>query len=392
MTKIRVLFFFLTIIVVGSLAYLAGLYARGFRFDLKNKRVTEGGLLVAKSVPDGAFILVNGAILSATNDNISLPPGQYDIEVKKDGYTTWSKKVTVEKEIVTEIEAYLFKKAPTLTPITIYGAANPSVSTDLTKLIYTVPATSENLSQSKAGLWVMDNYNNPLTFGKDPKMISAGNFDKASQAFSPDGTKVYVDATFGKFIIPTNALSTVNSRTLTGVDPYSANGEWKKEIDATNALLVKNLPSVLSVFLTENANYLSFSPDKNKILYTVGKKATLAPNIISPFPGASTQPESRDVQENTYYVYDIKEDKNFAVGQVSKDATLTWFPTSKHLFLADPSGVYVMDYDGTVKQAIYNGSYVAPFAFPAVNSDRIIILTNFGSTDSPANLYSVGIR
>src|SRR3989339_502720 len=131
MTKVRVAMFMLTIIVVGTLAYFAGLYARGFRFDFRKKTITEGGLLVAKSVPDGAFISVNGAVLGATNDNISLPPGEYDLEIKREGYTTWSKKIAIQKEIVTEIEAYLFKKAPTLTPITSSGAGNPTISLDL---------------------------------------------------------------------------------------------------------------------------------------------------------------------------------------------------------------------------------------------------------------------
>ena len=385
MTKVRVTMFMLTIIVVGTLAYFAGLYARGFRFDFKKKTITEGGLLVAKSVPDGAFISVNGAVWGATNDNISLPPGEYDLEIRREGYTTWNKKVKIEKEIVTEVEAYLFKKAPTLTPITSSGAGNPTISLDLTKLIYTVP---------ESGLWVLDNSNSPLGFNREPKLITAGNFNKATYALSPDGSKVYVDTIATKFTIPTNVLSAVNSRTLTSIPPYSTNGIWKTEVDNANKVLIKNLPPVLSLFLTDNTTFISFSPDKNKILYTASKKAILPTNIISPFPGASSQKEERETVENRYYVYDIKEDKNFAVGEVpsKNESALYWFPTSKHLLLANKDGVMVMDYDGTNRQTVYNGSYVAPFAFPTINSDRILILTNFGNPASPANLYSVGVR
>jgi len=394
MTKVRVLMFVLTILVVGTLAYLTGLYARGFRWDFKRKTLTEGGLLVAKSVPDGAFIVVNGAVLGATNDNISLPPGEYDVQIKREGFTTWNKKVRIEKEIVTEIEAYLFKKASNLTPITIFGATSPKISLDLSKLIYAVPGTTENLTQNKAGLWVLENSLSPLTFNREPKLITAGNFDRASFLFSPDGTRVYVDTTTTKFIIPTNTLSTVKSRTLTATSPYITDGAWATEIKTINESLVKNLSSVLSLFLTDNASFISFSPDKNRILYTVVKKATLPENIISPFPGASTQKQERETVPGRYYVYDIKEDKNFAVGEVptKNESALYWFPSSKHLLLADKNGVYIMDADGTNKQVVYNGSYVAPFAFPTTNSDRIVILTNFGNPSSPANLYSVGIR
>lgn len=385
MTKVRVFMFILTILVVGTLAYFAGLYARGFRFDFKKKTITEGGLLVAKSVPDGAFIAVNGAVLGATNDNISLPPGEYDVEIRREGYTTWNKKIVIQKEIVTEVEAYLFKKAPTLIPITNAGANQPVISMDLTKLSYSVP---------ESGLWVLEVNNSPLGFSREPKMISPGNFDQATYIFSPDSTRIYVDTQVTKFIIPTNLLSTVNARTLTPVSPFSDTGIWKTEVDNANKLLVKNLPSVLSLFLTDNANFLSFSPDKNKILYTVAKKATLPGNIITPFPGASTQKEERETVEKRYYVYDVKEDKNFAVGEVptKNESAIYWFPTSEHLLLANAEGVWVMDYDGTNKTAVYSGSYVAPYAFPTISSDRIIILTNFGNSASPANLYSVGIR
>ena len=51
-----------------------------------------------------------------------------------------------------------------------------------------------------------------------------------------------------------------------------------------------------------------------------------------------------------------------------------------------------MDYDGTNRQEVYAGSYVAPHAYPALTTDRIIILTNLGANTSPPNLYSLSLK
>ena len=112
MTKTRVLFFVATIIIVGLAELYFSLYARGYRFDLKTLRFQPNGILVIKSEPDGASVFINNELKTATNATLSLSPGTYDVEVKKDGFFTWYKRLTIEKEVVTQASASLFKNVP----------------------------------------------------------------------------------------------------------------------------------------------------------------------------------------------------------------------------------------------------------------------------------------
>src|SRR5690606_23451379 len=57
----------------------------------------------------------------ATDINLTLPYGQYKIEVKKDGYTSWEKNISLKGEIVMSLDAHLFPKNPSLTPLTNLG-------------------------------------------------------------------------------------------------------------------------------------------------------------------------------------------------------------------------------------------------------------------------------
>ena len=85
-TKLRVLIFLSTILVVGVFGTFVSFYARGYRFNLKTQKFLPNGILVIKSEPDGASVFVNGELKTATNANISIPPGTYDIVVKKEAF------------------------------------------------------------------------------------------------------------------------------------------------------------------------------------------------------------------------------------------------------------------------------------------------------------------
>src|SRR3990167_7293589 len=87
-------------ITIGGIAAI--LYATGYRIDFGgngtgNIKFIEGtGLLVATSKPDGARVLINGHLTTATNNTINLAPDQYDVEIQKDGYLPWKKKITIK--------------------------------------------------------------------------------------------------------------------------------------------------------------------------------------------------------------------------------------------------------------------------------------------------------
>src|SRR5690606_38469838 len=105
MQNTRLLIWLSTILVIGVFGTAAIMYARGYRIDKENLQITPSGLLVANSEPNGVQVFVDGELKTATDNTIKLPPGTHDLLLKKDGYTSWQKRIVIEKEIVTQIDA-----------------------------------------------------------------------------------------------------------------------------------------------------------------------------------------------------------------------------------------------------------------------------------------------
>lgn len=400
MTKLRVFFFVVTLVVVGIVGVFATYYARGYKFNFKTFEFQPNGILVIKSEPDGASVYINGELKTATNANISIAPGIYDIEVKKDGYLTWYKRLTIEKEIVTQATISLFKNAPSLTPVTLSGATNIVMSEDGSKIVFSV-LPGKNITDDKVGLWALDTYSLPLGFNTGAKRIADGDMTEATYMFSPDSRQLLLSVSNAIYLIDTGSFTSQNQRVNVASKKSEILANWKTIKDNTNQSLIKNLPLVLSDILTRKASSFIFSPDDNLILYTASASATLSDNLIPQLPGASTQTQERNLQPGRTYVYDIKEDRNFLIStdpvtinniDSSTAPALRWMSSSRHLLWAGKNQVVIMDYDGTNRQTVYSGSYVMPSVFPFSNTTKLLILTNLGSTDSPANLFTLTVK
>jgi hypothetical protein len=389
MTKTRVLFFVATIIIVGLAELYFSLYARGYRFDLKTLRFQPNGILVIKSEPDGASVFINNELKTATNATLSLSPGTYDVEVKKDGFFTWYKRLTIEKEVVTQASASLFKNVPSLSPVTLSGAVNPAVSRDGTKIAFSV-LPSANADNTKTGLWVMDTFNLPLGFASDPKRVTDGDLTGANYVFSPDGRQILLTVSNSIFLIDVGAYTPQAQRVNIASKKDQTIAAWQKELNTRNLALERNLPPPVSDILNRKTSSFTFSPDEQMVLYTATGSATLADNLVRPLPGSSTQKQEREIQAGRTYLYDAKEDRNFLISD--SEAVIRWMPGGKHLLFADSAQVIVMDYDGTNRQVVYSGAYQAPNAFPYINASKILILTNFGAVSSPSNLYTLTVK
>jgi len=403
MTKLRVLVFLLTIFVVGTLGYWGSLFARGYRFDGKGFKLSANGLLVANSDPDGASVLVNGELKTATDTTLSLSPGTYDVEIKKEGFISWKKRLTIEKEVVTEANVSLFRSVPSLTPVTFSGSSNPVASGDFTKIAYAVyPENGDD--PSKIGLWVMETLNLPFGFGKEPRRVTDGDLKEASWTWSPDNREILLKTKLGVFLLDTGEFTPQAQRVNAASRLKEVQALWDKEKQTKLDARLRNLPPEHAEVFTRKVENLAFSPDETKILYTASGSATLKEDLVKQLPGSSTQKQQREIKEGQTYVYDIKEDRNFLIEEdfsnltISPDLyktskkSLSWFPTSSHLVLAEDGKITIMDYDSTNRLIVYTGSFVAPYAFPFASSTKLLILTNLGADSSLPNLYSVTIK
>lgn len=380
MTKLRVIIFLSTLLVVGAVGTFVAFYARGYRFSFKTFKFLPNGILVVKSEPDGASVYINGDLSAATNANLPLPPGTYDIEVKREGFSSWYKRLTIEKEIVTQIEASLFKTAPSLSPITFSGAEGPVQSENGGKIAYI----------GSEGLWVIDVTTLPLGFGREPRRITDGNLSGSTFQFSPNGNEILLTTSQGIFLLQSASFTPQPQRINVASRKSAIISGWEEEKKVKMTSVIKNLPGEISELFLQKTSLLTPSPDEQMILYIASASATLPKGLVSPLPGASTQKQERSIKDGQTYMYDIKEDRNFSIS--GYDIKPRWLPTSRHLLLAEEGKVTIMDYDGTNRQEVYKGAYVSPFAYPLSNSSKILILTNLGSDSSPPNLYSLTIK
>lgn len=402
MAKIRLMLLLVTIVVVGTIGVVVSYYARGFRFDYKSFKFQPNGILVIKSEPDGASVYINGELKTATNATISLSPGSYDVEVRKDGYFDWYKRLVIDKEIVTQANVSLFRNVPSLSPASFSGAKNPIISRDGTKIAYIV-MPGEGVNEDKVGLWTLDTFSLPLGFSNDPRRLTDGDLTDASYRFSPDDRQILLTTSNGIFLLDTGSFTPQNERINIASRKDTVLSDWKKEQNAKDASLIRNLPPILVDVLTRKTSDFVFSPDQNLVLYTASGSAVLETNLIPQLPGASTQQQERSIEIGHTYVYDIKEDRNFNVStaavNLSRDlvnpeslVAIRWMSTSRHLLLAEPDKITIMDYDGTNKEVVYAGSYIAPYAFPFNNTTRLLILTNLGGATYTPNLYTLTIK
>lgn len=404
---IRLVSFLATILFVGVFGLAISYLARGYRLDTKNIGLKPTGLLVATSSPDGAQIFVNGQLESATNATITLPPDTYDVEIRKDSYLSWRKRLTIKKEEVTKVDATLFPAAPSLSALTFGGAINPIPSRDGSKVIFGMPGNG-NTETSKVGLWVMDLGNLPIGFSGDPRQVTNLSPENATWSWSPDSRQVLVTTPSGTYLISSGTYtadsSLVNSK---GARLDKVLAEWKKEEALRLEDDLDQLSKDMRDFIERKAQDYVFSPDNTKVLYIASASATLKDELIPPLPGSSTQKQERSIKPQNSYIYDIKEDRNFyitdqkaslSIGKWEMDngkfdSVVSWFPNSLNIVLAEKDKVTIADYDGTNQQAVWQGPYVAPYAIPAPNGQRLLLLTPLG-TGSPnfPNIYALGLK
>lgn len=408
---------------VGS--YFAIKFAKGYRPSLTEIELRPTGLLSATSVPRGSQVFINAKLTTATDDTLNLPPGEYEVEIKRDGYHTWKKTLLVEKEIVTSTNARLFPAVADLRPLTHTGALNPLPSPDGSKIAYQVASAS---SEMKNGLWILDLVDRPLTSSLAPRQIANNtaniNFTEAQLLWSPDSKQILT-----YFVRQTPEPQVVSSYLLDAdrLNPSSTLldvtaklplilSDWNQDLALKEQDRLKTLPEDFLRIATESAKILSFSPDEKKLLYLATDSAKIPEKLISPLPGSNTQPQEREIKPDRIYVYDLEEDKNFfiteanpkevaaeegslfaLINQISQSYSpiftipLQWFPDSWHLINTRTQEIVISEYDATNPMVIYANSAEEHFTYPWPNGSKLVILTSLNPT-TPPNLYAINLK
>lgn len=420
----------LLILFVGILSAMIG-YARGYRFNIEQKGITSTGILVASSFPDGAKIYINGKLRGATNTNITLSPGIYDVEIRKEGYRSWKKSIAIKGEIVIKTDSLLFPQNPSLSPLTSLGVSQATYSSATNRIVF-----SSNIEDAeKDGIYLLETSKRTLSLFNPLKLLvlktSLPNdidYSSAQFSFSPDGKQVLLKVCRLKTTtVDETAIndcsqpiySYVFSADTEKQTPLSITGSQTTLENAWNIEEQKNINKILETFkepmdkiASDSFHILSFSPDDSKVLYKAKENITLPLVINPPLIGANQAPESRSIEKDKLYVYDKKEDKNYEIplevpvasptpfGQLVVEPALLddlqnliiWFPDSRHLILNNGHVVAIIDYDGNTRQTVYSGPFDKNFL--AVNTDgNLLILVNLNPNENQyPDVYTVGIR
>ena len=382
----------LTLVIIISITALIIAFGRGYRLNLQTNTLAPTGLLVASSFPTGAQVYVDNHLVSATNNTIVLPPGTYQVQISKDGYTPWQKTLKIQGEIVTKADALLLPVAPDLRPLTTTGALNPTLSLDGTKIAYGVATASAQ----KQGLWVMDLTDRPLSLQSPARQIALDTdlikYSQSKLIWAPNGHQLIAKVENIYYLLNTDGLNdTPQDITLTNDLQFS---NWILEYTERQDALVKTLKTVLQKYIREDMKILSWSPDETKILYIATNSATLKPVIIPPLIGTNSQPEDREIKTGKIYIYDIKEDRNYEIpaSLFSLPASIYWLMSSRHIVYIEDSKIIVIEYDGQNKTIVYSGPFDRKLLLPHPDGSRLIILTNFNSSSLPLNLYTLSLR
>lgn len=444
--RIRAAVFFSILIAVPLTTLLVIQLARGYRPDISNRTLRPTGLLVARSSPEGAVITVQGKQVGTTDKTINLDPGVYTVGLEKPEYHPWEKLLTIEKELVTRTDAILFPL--NLVPKPEHTATTSiAISPDYTQLIYSVPkplvppssptpSPRPGTSVSPTpipqlplgGLYTIDLSDSTLNLDPSGPHLIATNttrldWSKSVITWSPDNrqilTRFPVSANCTDFDRPKNPCTVASAYLL---DPTRNNNQpvniisgykqllanWLIEKETQDIAKLLKIPLPLVATLTQSVNGIQFSPDETKILYTATASASLPDQVIPPIPAANTQPEERNLKPGQTYVYDIKEDKNFAIGEAmlvtptpkgqlstlnSPLSTYSWFPSSRHLIQAQDRKITVTEYDGSNKTQIFAGALADFPVFTSTAGRRLFLLLDLDQDPKTLpGLYSLNLR
>jgi hypothetical protein len=114
------------IVLLGTTILLYLSY--GFGLD-KNGKVIQNGLVFLSSQPDGATIYINGQQADQTNTRLTLPAGSYIAEIRRTGYSSWKRAITVEGGSVERFDyPFLYPAQLVTTTLKQYTAA-PGMTT-----------------------------------------------------------------------------------------------------------------------------------------------------------------------------------------------------------------------------------------------------------------------
>ncbi len=425
------IFFIALLLIIG--------YARGYRLDINNTELSSRGLVAVTSSPRSAKIFVNDVFKGVTDTSLYLEPGTFTVNIIKEGYFPWKKTIKIQGEIVQSVDATLYPINASLSPLTNigilraipFGVDGKKVlifSTQSKEKLVETPTTivpSDQTTESKEGIFVYDPRTQAVSLfpalthivdyqvlgidimPENYAVLFAPNFDQAILFYNPKYSSEisdFISQFDSSYQVPGSfdiayliSLSELNTTPLDITNSALSLVEaWSIQKSSNLTALLSGYHKKIHYFIESSTKIIDISPDKTRIMYEATASATLESVLKQPLIGVNQTEDIRTTQPGSLYVYDMREDRNYAIVPPTElthqHAYPLFHPNSKNIVLNEEKSINIMDYDGMNRQKLYSGPYDPSF-FVVTSDGRVLILTNFNSTlDKSYDLYAVGIR
>ena len=378
-------------ITLGSIAAI--LYATGYRISLNGdsdgKIIAGTGLLVATSRPDGARVLIDNNLTTATNNTINLKPGEYDVRIEKDGYLPWGKKIIIKNSLVSEANALLFPVAPKLEAVTTIGVSGVTMDSSGSLLSYAVASASA----SKNGIYMLDmNARNLIFLAATGTQIVGDIQDRFSQAkelsFSPDGKELLAKLPSDAYYLLASDSKNLNPRDVTNT-LLVVQRDWEQQRAEFDKKIMDSLSRDLRNVAQTHFKNIMPSPEGDKLLYEASLSAKLPMVLRKSVPSVNSTPDQRNIVAGSTYVYDIREDKNYLVSD--KPNKYLWHADGRRIIFAKDGKINVIEYDGGNLTTVYNGPFLDNLIFPWPDGSSVGIVSRL-SPSVPYNIYRISLQ
>jgi len=262
-------------------------YAKGYQFDFRTHRLTKTGNLFIDSYPRDALVVVNGktSIEHHWYDSLlfykdifgmvkrqgttaslisNILPGQYSVEVQKNGYHSWNKKVEIKPNQTTSFQfIQLFLNSPQPIWLDEGKIVNRWISPNKDKIVYQIGSDSSK-SDQQFKLFVAEKESLiPLE-----KLTDIGKINFIS--FAPNVKSILFSAERDKkntyFVFDWAEKKLINLNQIFTKFNFTA---FDKQKNIVNIKWAKNLPNTVLAKLDNTVYSMDLSNNKMSVFFQI---------------------------------------------------------------------------------------------------------------------------
>lgn len=274
-------------------------YAMGYRYDFENKAFRQIGMIILESKPDNANIFINGNFESTTPYRIkNLLPNEYSINIKKEGFNSWKKILSVgSKKVTWASNIVLFFKNPKKNNLTDLILNNFKISPNHKKIV------TSSTHEDSFGIWILD-----IESKQSKKIFPNNNLDYSS---SPISKKELKNIQYSKFLWSEN-----NNKIIISLKNELENYIIIDTEKNSKPVYINNSYDLKVKKIQWKSNEEIYLLDKSGNLHQINLNSKYTPKILQ-----KNIVNFEFNKENSNIVYVSKEDNNYKLNLLSNENT-----------------------------------------------------------------------